>query len=185
MYVLQLSYPFICWWTSRLLSCPGYYKECCDDHWCTRVSFNSGFLSGIAGSYGSSSHFILSSYGICYFSFFYRFFPPIFVPSFKINDKAFRGKVCLGMSTSLRLYLPKKKNLYKGKCVWVHAKLLQSHQTLYSPMDCSLPGSSVHGILQARILEWVGMPSSKGCSQPRDWTCVSYVSCFGMWILYP
>ena len=39
--------------------------------------------------------------------------------------------------------------------------------------------SSVHGILQARILEWVAMPSSRGFSWPRDQTCVSYVSCFG------
>ena len=37
-------------------------------------------------------------------------------------------------------------------------------------MDCSLPGSSVHGILQARLLEWVAMPSSRGSSQPRDRT---------------
>ena len=37
------------------------------------------------------------------------------------------------------------------------------------PMDCSLPGSSVHGIFQARILEWIAMPSSRGCSRPRDW----------------
>ena len=36
------------------------------------------------------------------------------------------------------------------------------------PMDCSLPGSSVHEILQARTLEWVAMPSSRGSSQPRD-----------------
>ena len=42
--------------------------------------------------------------------------------------------------------------------------------TLHDPMDCSLPGSSVHGILQARILEWVAMPSSRGFSQPRDRT---------------
>ena len=40
------------------------------------------------------------------------------------------------------------------------AKSLQSHLTLSDPMDCSPPGSSVHGILQARILEWVAMPSS-------------------------
>ena len=40
-------------------------------------------------------------------------------------------------------------------------------------MDCSPPGSSVHGILQTRILEWVAMPSSKGSSQPRDQTQVS------------
>ena len=44
--------------------------------------------------------------------------------------------------------------------IYVHAKLLQLCLTLCDPMDCSLPGSSVHGILQARILEWVAMPSS-------------------------
>jgi len=44
-YVSQVSYPFICWWTSRLLPCPGYYKQCCDEYWGTRVSFISGFLS--------------------------------------------------------------------------------------------------------------------------------------------
>ena len=44
VYVPQLSYPFICWWTSRLFPCPGYYKQCCDEHWGTCVSFNSGFL---------------------------------------------------------------------------------------------------------------------------------------------
>ena len=42
--------------------------------------------------------------------------------------------------------------------------------TLCNPMDCSPPGSSVHGILQARILEWVAMPSSRGLSGPRDRT---------------
>ena len=46
--------------------------------------------------------------------------------------------------------------------------LTQSYPTLCNPMDCSPPGSSVHGILQARILEWVAMPSSRGSSQPRD-----------------
>ena len=55
---------------------------------------------------------------------------------------------------------------------WVHAKLLQSCLTLCDPMDCSPPGFSVHGIMQARILEWVAMPSSRGSSQPRDWTWV-------------
>ena len=44
----------------------------------------------------------------------------------------------------------------------MHPKLLQSCPTLCNPMDCSLPGSSVHGILQARIQEWVAMPSSRG-----------------------
>ena len=50
----------------------------------------------------------------------------------------------------------------------VHAESLQSCPTLCGPMDCSPPGFSVCGILQARILEWVGMPSSRGSSPPRD-----------------
>ena len=45
-------------------------------------------------------------------------------------------------------------------------KSLQSCQTLCNTMDCSPPGSSVHGILQARMLEWVAMPSSRGSSDP-------------------
>ena len=48
------------------------------------------------------------------------------------------------------------------------AKSLQSCPTLCDPMDCRPPGFSVHGILQARILEWVAMPSSKESSQSRD-----------------
>ena len=48
--------------------------------------------------------------------------------------------------------------------------------TLCNPMDCSLPGSSVHGILQARILEWVAIFFSKGSSQCRNWTWVSFIA---------
>ena len=49
----------------------------------------------------------------------------------------------------------------------------QSCPILCNPVDCSPPGSSVHGILQARILEWVAMPSSRGFSWPRDWSHIS------------
>ena len=49
----------------------------------------------------------------------------------------------------------------------------QSCPTLCNPMDCSPPGSSVHGILQVRILEWVATPSSRGSSQPGDRICIS------------
>ena len=52
----------------------------------------------------------------------------------------------------------------------VRAKLLQSCCTLCYLADCSPPGSSVHGILQTRILEWVAMSSSRGSSRPRDRT---------------
>ena len=53
--------------------------------------------------------------------------------------------------------------------------------TLLWPLDCSPPGSSAHGIFRARILQWVAISSSRGFSQPRDWT---WVSCIGRWILY-
>ena len=52
--------------------------------------------------------------------------------------------------------------------------LTQSCLTLCHPLDCSLPGSSVHGILQARILEWVAISSSRRSSRPRDRTQVSF-----------
>ena len=59
------------------------------------------------------------------------------------------------------------------------AKLLQSGPTLCDPMECSLPVSSVQGVFQARILEWVALPYSRGSFQPRDQTHVSYVCCIG------
>ena len=56
--------------------------------------------------------------------------------------------------------------------------------TVSDPVDCSPPGSSVHGILQARILEWVAIPFSRGSSWPRDWTQVSCIAgtCFSIWV---
>ena len=60
----------------------------------------------------------------------------------------------------------------------------KSCPTLCDPVACSPPGPSVHGIPQARVLEWVAMPSSRESSQPRDRTRVSYVSCIGRWVLY-
>ena len=66
----------------------------------------------------------------------------------------------------------------------MHAESLQSGLTLCDPMGSSPPGSSVIGMLQARILEWVATPSSRGSSRPRDQTCVSYVSYISRWVIY-
>ena len=62
--------------------------------------------------------------------------------------------------------------------------VVQSCLTLCHPMGASPTGSSVHGILQARILEWVAMHSARGSSQPRDGTHFSYVYCIGGQVLY-
>ena len=70
-------------------------------------------------------------------------------------------------------------------CVCVRARAsAQLYLTLCNPRDCSLPGSSVHGIFQARILEWVAISYSRRYPQPRDRTQVSCISCIGRQILY-
>ena len=61
-------------------------------------------------------------------------------------------------------------------CNRVEAVVSQLCLTLCRHMDCSLPGYSVHGILQARILEYVAVPFSRGSSQPRDQTQVSCIA---------
>ena len=62
--------------------------------------------------------------------------------------------------------------------------LAQSNLTLCDRMDSGPPGSSVHGILQVRILEWGAISSSRGSSRPRDKIPISCISCVGSWILY-
>ena len=62
--------------------------------------------------------------------------------------------------------------------LWVvHFQLLTPVGLFCDPMNCSPPGSSVHGILQARTLEWVAISFSRWLSQPRNQTGVSYISC--------
>ena len=62
---------------------------------------------------------------------------------------------------------------------------VQSCLILCDPMDCRLPGFSVHGIFQARVLEWVAISFSRGSSQPRDQTSISCIFCIGRQILFP
>ena len=77
-----------------------------------------------------------------------------------------------GENSVLRTYLKGKRSaVLKHLCVC--AKSIQSCLTLGNPTDCSPPGSSVWGILQARILVWVAMPSSRESSRPRDQTSIS------------
>ena len=68
-----------------------------------------------------------------------------------------------------------KRGELARKTRWRWSEVAQSCPTLCDPMDCSPPGSSLHGILQARILEWVAISFSRGSSRPRDWTRVSLI----------
>ena len=72
-------------------------------------------------------------------------------------------------------------------CVCVHTECAESLQlcpTLCDPWGVARQAPLVHGILQAKILEWVAMPCSRGSSRPGHQTCVSYVSCVGRLVLY-
>ena len=83
------------------------------------------------------------------------------------------------MSVCLPVKFKKREKSWRSKCCkWSEVKVLvtQLCPTLCDPMDCSLPGSSVHGILQVRILEWVAIPFSRGSSRPRDQTWVSCIA---------
>ena len=82
--------------------------------------------------------------------------------------------------TNVKLSLQLRGKQPKAFCVCCHPGM----STLCSPMDCSPPGSSVHGISQVRILEQVAMSFSRASSLHRDGTCVSYVSCIGRCVLY-
>ena len=81
-----------------------------------------------------------------------------------------KTSVCTTQTSASRLSSPRVGSraclFSRFSCVW-----------LCNAMDCSLPGSSVHGILQARILDWVAGLSSRGSSPPKDWTWVSCVFC--------
>ena len=66
----------------------------------------------------------------------------------------------------------------------VGCPVAQSHPTLCGSIDCSLQNSSVHGIVQARILEWVAISFSRESSWLRDQTCIFCISCIGKQILY-
>ena len=65
---------------------------------------------------------------------------------------------------------------YACVCACVHAQSFQLCPTFCDPMDCSPPDSSVHGIFQVKILEWVTLPSSRESSQPRDQIQVSCIA---------
>ena len=77
----------------------------------------------------------------------------------------------------------RQSNVCVSLCVFVMCLVAGSCPTLCHPMDYSPSGFSVHGIFQARILEWVAISSSRESSGPRDWTRASYL-CIGRRVLY-
>ena len=99
--------------------------------------------------------------------------------------------LCLKMILN---HIPQKNIVYMSdllgplpcsQCWCVHAhSVAQSSPTLCNPVDCSPPGSCVHGVFQARILTWVAISFSRGSSRLRDWSQVSCISCIDRQVLY-
>ena len=101
------------------------------------------------------------------------------------NTSLFLKEACLANLPAHPSQIHKGNNrIQKSVRPTVLCLVAQSCLTLCDPMDCSPPGSSVHGIIQARILEWVAVSSSRGPPQPRDQTHVSCVSCNGRHIFF-
>ena len=93
------------------------------------------------------------------------------------NGKSWQHQMNFSIMTAVISSITSSNCCVLTACLRLHAKSLQSCLTLCNPIDYRPPDSSVHGILPARILEWVAVPFSRGSSQPRDRTCVSYVTC--------
>ena len=103
---------------------------------------------------------------------------------FGVTGKRERGTLSLSLFSYLQSWSPVDLishfpvlwiEVYPPKSI-VQYLVTQSCPTLCDPMDCSPPGSSIHGILQARIQEWVAMSSFRGSSQSRDQTQVSHIA---------
>ena len=102
----------------------------------------------------------------------------------------FAKELCGWMALSSSFYLTDKmktsntndrkkmvlKKSFPSYCVCVCVLVAQSCPALCNPTDCSPPSSSVHGIQQTRILEWVAILFSRASSQPKDWTWVSFIA---------
>ena len=96
----------------------------------------------------------------------------------------FKGNYILALSIKHPAWFPSITSLVIPSGLVVRCVHAQSCPALCDPMDCSPPGSSVHGIFQARILEWVTISYSRGSSWPRYRTYVSYVSFIGRQIFF-
>ena len=106
----------------------------------------------------------------------------------RISQKKWCLAICWWINKFNCTAISKKKYIYiytyTNTCIIVRAKSFKSCLTLCDSMDWSLPVSSVHGILQARLLELVALPSSRESSWPRDRSQVYYVSCIDRQVLY-
>ena len=100
------------------------------------------------------------------------YIPYTFIPSIHFHTLPYVLTVTHLFSVSIILF----QNCVNRTALYVKWSEVQSCLTLCNPVDCSLPGFSIHGIFQARILEWVAISFSRGSSRPRNQTRVSCIA---------
>ena len=128
-----------------MLPCPGYYKQCCDEQWGTRVPFNSGFL----GVYVQQWDCWVIRQFCCYCYQVNSVMSDSVLPHRRQPTRLAHPWDSPGKNTGVGCHF-----LLQCMKVKSESEVTQSCPTLSDPMDCSLPGSSIHGIFQARVLEW-------------------------------
>ena len=123
--------------------------------------------------------YFLSLFLCLYFMCVYSF-------PFTLSVSVFSLFLCLTLVNTMQSFFNRMQSLFFKQtlccCYCAHSVVSDSFKTLWT--DFSPPGSSFHGILQAKILEWVAISSSRESSQPRDRTHVSCTSCISQWVLY-
>ena len=122
-------------------------------------------------SVGHISNILLTSLNLASFFFFKHLNTFTCYWTYQAKDLQPPNTWRFHLTWSYYQHLPISTHIY-AVCVCVS----QSCLTLCDPMDHTPPGSSVRGILQARILEWAAIPICRGSSWPRDWTCVSCIA---------
>ena len=162
LYVPHFVYPFICWLTFGWFTPFGN----CDEHWCTIVCLRLCFqvFSGTHLGVELLGHMVI-------IRSFWRTAKLVDILSFWTAGSAFSfgtGLCNLFRWSGLPGLLSDTKESDN--------EVVQLCQTLCNPVDCSPPVSSIHGIFQARILEWVAISFSRGSSPPRDRTWVSHTA---------
>ena len=186
---IHIIYLFISWWVFGLVLFFGCYKKCCwifmyKPLWGHVFSLLFNIYSGaeLLGHMEILFNFLRNCQAIFQRGYTILYFhqpcvmvlislPPQQCLSFSSGSRYPSG--CeVDSHCGFDLYFSNDCMLGLFSCA-ACAKLLQSCPTLWDPMNCRPPDSSVHGILQVRILEWVAMPSSRGSSQPRDQTHIS------------
>ena len=130
-------------------------------------------------SWATTAEFIIFKYSVSYLMFICQSMSLFCFPHFLFPFSPFSLFVfssCLESITYTYYSSTLVFIIVLALCVCLCVLVAQSCLTLCNPMSCTLPGSSVHGIFQARILEWVVMPFSRGSSPPRGQTWVSCIA---------